>query len=166
MAREPVQTKFYPVKIGLEGRFSDLIIFSSDVEECFTSGFNSPIGADEPFRQTFLNATSRNDAECHHAYEYYYKFHPEEIFCLKVLPGEGVSNSTCLTHGSPKIWKPNIKRIGNSSFTRPEPRYYATGVIALVPRKERGQCGLNTTYLVLNIWSGIDWIKRNMISVI
>ncbi|CAG7786288.1 unnamed protein product [Allacma fusca] len=148
--------------LGFVGRFSDIITFTKNVEQIFVTGFNAPLKSKGPFPSVFLNAATANDPSCQNSYKYHYGSEPEEIFCMRITPENEVNTTTCLTHGSTMLWKSSEYSISFIPALGPEPRYHASGPVALIPRKDRGHCGLNTTYYVVPIIVGIDWLRAHM----
>ncbi|CAG7720018.1 unnamed protein product [Allacma fusca] len=146
--------------VGFEGRFSDIIQFRE--ERGFLGGFNSPPNSKGPFPATFVLTKSSVDRLCFNTYKYHYRSETEEIFCSRMTPAPEKSNSTCITHGSALVWETSDYAISFIPALGP-PRFYGVGPVGLIPRRDRGQCGLGSTYFIIIIYNAIDWMKYHMI---
>ncbi|CAG7828608.1 unnamed protein product, partial [Allacma fusca] len=150
-------------ELGLTGRFSNVLTYKKNLEPSYSSGFNIPLNTSGPYAPSLLLSQTSNDEVCLNTYKYYYRSPPDEIFCLQVLPEEGVSNNTCMAHGTIKVALSTPRFLSMLTYFSPIPRYYISGAISLIARKERGQCDINTIYHVVNIWGDLDWVKSNII---
>ncbi|CAG7731004.1 unnamed protein product [Allacma fusca] len=150
--------------LGYKGRYSDMLSYSRNIEPSFLSGFNCPINEAGPQKITRLFANTYNNNTCRNTYKYYYRSQPDELFCIIIDPAQEVTDSTCMSHGSLKTFKPRTSTITRNAFFDPESRFYASGIISLIPRRNLGQCNIHTVYISQCMFtSSLDWIKLNII---